>query len=133
MPVVSDFTRIVGDKDIIVPPDTDPDNNRVVFTFNTGGRHAPASAYIILMVRGMNQTSQNAKVLLNKKNIGVIFNNKGGRGMKWQTQIIHFDGGDLNNGDNDITFMSVPIDKDKPFFPDHYVIRNVICHFHQDV
>ncbi len=131
MPVVSDFIRIVGDEDIRVGDSAQPVN----LPFNTGGRHAPATAYIIMMVKGMTVTSNNAAVYLNDhpQPVGWIFNNHGGGVNEWQTQIVHFNGSDLNNGDNVLELRGVTYTGGGSDHFDDYYVRNVICHFHQDV
>ena len=120
MPVVSDFTTIRSDG---------PDSTSTVTVgpgswnaeFDTGGRHAPGTAYIAFELRGMEQASQKAEVTLNGDDIGFL---TGGSPNQWATQIMSVPGSALNNGNNLIAVGPVA---NQPF-----QLRNVICHFHQD-
>ena len=129
MPVVSDFIKIVGDSNQRVGDGAQPRK----FNFNTGGRHAPGTAYIIMMVKGMTVTANHAEVHLNDKHVGWIFNNNGGGVNEWQTQMVHFNGSDLNNGNNQVELRGVTYPGGVDDHLDDYFVRNVICHFHQDV
>lgn len=144
MPVVSDYVRIdfndshvfddSGDHGIINYRVGDGASTRTAH-FDTGGRHAPGAVYIIFMVKGMTATTNDAEVILNGIPIGKIFNNKGGRRDEWQTQILHVLGAGnwLNNGDNELQLKAVTYSGGGDDKFDDYYIRNMYCHFHQDV
>ena len=118
MAVVSDFTTIVDDRFEIVG------NIEKKFNFDTGGRHAPGDAYIILMVSGLIGVNENAEVILNGTVVGNIFNDKGGPKDRWRTQMIHTRGIRLKNGMNELKLTPVG---------EQYIVTNVYCHFKQDV
>ena len=127
MPVVSDFTTIVGDSSHRVGDGAQPQK----FNFNTGGRRSSSTGYIVLMVQGMTVTTHHAKVLLNDKHVGWIFNNNGAKVQQWQTQTVHFNGSDLKSGNNQVEFHGVTYEGGGTDHFDDYYVRNVICHFHQ--
>lgn len=127
MPVVGDWIRIIGDSNQRVGDGAQPRK----FNFNTGGRNAGSTAYIIMMVKGMTVTTASAEVHVNDKHIGWIFNNNGGGVNEWQTQIVHLDGSDLNDGDNQLELRGVTYSGGGDDHFDDYYVRNVICHFHQ--
>ena len=127
MAVLGDWTKIVGDTNERIG---DPHQSKT-FKFPTGGRRSIGDSYISLMVKGMTVTSNHAQVKLNGKNVGVIFNNKGGRVNEWQNQIINFVSSDLNNGDNLLEISSVTYAGSGEDHFDDFFVRSVICHFHQ--
>mgnify|MGYP005664456007 CR=1 FL=1 len=128
MPIVSDFETIVGDASYRVGDSAQPRR----FNFSTGGRKHSRTAYIVLMVKGMTVTNRHAKVFLNDKDVGLIFNNNGGGVNQWQTQTIHFNGSDLRNGENTVEFHGVTYEGGGADHFDDYYVRNVICHYHQE-
>jgi hypothetical protein len=81
----------------------------------------------------MTVATKNAKVYLNDKHVGHILNNKGGNKDEWQTQIIQLVGGDLINGDNTLELRAVEFSGGGDNNFDDYFVRNMICHYHQDV
>ena len=120
MPVVSDFTTIRSDgvessSTVTVGP------GLWNAEFDTGGRHAPGTAYIAFELRDMEQNTQQAEVRLNGDRIGFL---TGGSPNQWATQFVSFPGSALNNGNNALVVGPVA---NQPFR-----LRNVICHFHQD-
>ena len=129
MPVVSDFTHIVGDQNIRIGDGSN--ESGYTKSFGTGGRHASTNAFISFMVKGMTATNDNADVFVNDVKIGVLFNNNGGNANHWQTQTVSMSGSNLNSGNNvlRVSPVSNPTSPTDDF--DDYFIRNVICHFHQ--
>ena len=122
MPVVSDFTTIRGNgSDGSSTFTVGPGSWKA--EFDTGGRHAPGTAYIAFELRDMEQNTQKAEVTLNGDRIGFL-TGWGGSPDQWATQIISVPGSSLNNGNNLIAVGPVA---NQPFR-----LRNVICHFHQD-
>jgi hypothetical protein len=124
MPVVSDFTTIHWDDNgsVKIGPTT---NDKWQENFNTGGRHAAGSAYIIIELRRL-KNSEDALVEVNGDGVGLLTGNKGGPDDQWQTQILSFKGSTLKDGNNAIKVTPrVSLEK-------QCQIRNVICHFHQD-
>ncbi|MBD0261388.1 MAG: hypothetical protein ICV78_01335 [Tolypothrix sp. Co-bin9] len=117
MPVVSDFITILADNQQRTV--TAPDGLTITNGFNTGGRHAPGTAYISFMVRGLTAGSPN--VFVNNTDVGNLLSNDG----NWQTQTVTLAGNVLNNGNNVLRISGVP--------GDPFDVRSVICHFHQDV
>lgn len=115
MPVVSDFIIILADNQqrTVTSPDGLTVNN-----IDTGGRHAPGTAYISFMVKGL--TGGDPNVFVNDTDVGNLFRNDG----SWQTQTVTLAGSVLNNGNNVLRISGVP--------GDSFVVRSVICHFHQD-
>ena len=131
MPVVSDFIMIgESNKQVSIGVAGANANGWTSPDFNTGGRHAPGTAYISFMVAGMTETTQNAKVLLNNTaEIGALIHNNGGNNKHWQTQMVAFKGSLLKDGNNTLRVEAVS----KPDgTKDPFGIRNVVCHFHQD-
>jgi hypothetical protein len=124
MPVVSDFTTILGDDSANIG------SASFEKSFDTGGRHGPGTAYIAFMVAGMTETNQNAVVEVNNDPVGHLLRNKGGNPDHWQTQMVSFSGSQLKNGTNSVRVH--PVDKAGGTGNDPFQIRNVICHFHQD-
>lgn len=112
MPVVCDFTRIVGDavRDI--------GNAAVEMTFGTGGREAGEDALLIFSVRGLNN---NVPVLVNNVNVGALTPNP--TQNHWYTQMVYLPGTNLISGNNELQLEAVNND---PF-----QIRQVTCFFHQ--
>jgi hypothetical protein len=129
MPVLSDFIHIVRDENIRIGDGSN--ENGFTRPFNTGGRRASSSAYIIFMVKGMTATDDDADVFVNDKKVGVLFKAKGADINHWQTQIVSLDGSDLKDGDNVLRVGSVSNPTGTDAFDD-FTIRNVYCHFHQE-
>lgn len=117
MPIVSDFITILADTQQSTV--TAPDGLSITQGFNTEGRHAPSTAYISFMVRGLTAGSPN--VFVNNTDVGNLFSNDG----NWQTQTVTLAGNVLNSGNNVLRISGVPNDT--------FDVRSVICHFHQDV
>jgi hypothetical protein len=132
MPVVSDYTLILGDENVAISDSSNTNGWDKVF--NTGGRET-APAFITFMVRGMTQTDANAEIFINNELIGHLFNNKGGNRDHWHTQTVAMGGASLKDGDNVIRVETVPIDNPGAGVGalDDFQIRNVICHFKQNV
>ncbi len=117
MAVVSDFTTILADTqqtEVLGQDFTSAPGD-----FNTGGRHAPGTAYISFMVQGL--TTNSANVFVNDKHAGALLPNDG----HWTTQTVTLKGSLLDNGDNVLRVSHVA--------GDPFLIRSVICHFKQDV
>ena len=128
MPVVSDFTTILGDKDVTIGDGS----NEAGWTvpFGVGAPEPGETGYISLMVRGMTAATTNAQVFLNDNPIGQIFNNNGGNKSHWTTQMVSF-GSHVKNGTNILRVMPVANPNPGADQYDDFTIRNVICHFHQ--
>ena len=62
--------------------------------WNTGGRHAPGTADVSLMIRGLQ--GKEPRVLVNGAFVGRLLPND----KQWVTASVHFVGDVLNNGDN---------------------------------
>ncbi len=129
MPVVSDFTTILGDSNVKIGDNSN--ESGWTQSFNTGGRHSPGTAMITFMIKGMTVTTSNATVFVNDKNVGTLFNNRGGNANHWQTQTVSLNGSSLNNGNNVIRVTPVTNQTSSTDDFDDYFLRNVICHFHQ--
>ena len=131
MPVVSDYIMIEGaNKQVSIGSDGDNRNGWTSPPFDTGGRHG-GSAYISVMVSGMTDSAQNAKVFLNNRpeEIGHLLRNNGGSSSHCNMQTVVFSGSLLNDGKSRLRIEAV----DKPDGTrDAFKIRNPICHFHQD-
>ena len=131
MPVVSDYTTIVGDSNIQIGDN----HNESGWTkqFSTGGRLSSQKAFISFMVKGMTQTENNAQVFVNDTNVGKLFNNNNGKRNHWNTQTISLAGSVLKSSGNN-TLRVEPVINAENFGGDFddYFIRNVICHFKQN-
>ena len=130
MTVVSDFTHIVGDQNIRIGDNSN--ESGFTDTFSTGGRNSTHNAFITFMISGMTVTTDNADVFVNNTKVGVLFNNKGGNPNHWQTQTVSMSGSTLNNGNNTLRVSPVTNQTSATDDFDDYLIRNVICHFHQN-
>lgn len=144
MPVLCDFTQIVGDTPVNIG-----DSNPVwSATFNTGGREASQTGFLILNVRGLTHSDLNVPVSLNGTQIGSIQTYRpGGAGIDttnvnqpeklrqndhWYTQMIAFSGNQINDGNNTIQIQAAqfPESTQSNRFDD-FQIKDVICFFHQ--
>jgi hypothetical protein len=144
MPVLSDFTQIIGDT-----PVTIGDSNPVWSgSFNTGGREAGQPGFLIFNVRGLTHSDLDVPVSINGTQVGTIHNYRpGGSGIDttnvnqpekfrqadhWYTQMIAFTGTQINDGDNRIQIQAVqfPENTQTNRF-DEFEIKNLVCFFHQ--
>ena len=112
MPVLCDFTRIVGDGAQSIG------NAAVELTFGTGGREAGEDALLIFSVKGLNST---VPVKVNNADVGSLTPNP--TQAHWYTQMVYMGGSALNNGDNELQLEAVN--------NDGFQIRQVSCFFHQ--
>ena len=135
MPVVCDFAQIVGDSPVTIG---DP---RPVWEaeFSTGGRRSNAAAFLLFNVRGLTYTDTDVNVKLNNRVVGKIYRYGGLSGSDKTemarhryTQMIHFNGSDLNNGNNEIQIEAVgfPGSSNANMYDD-FQIKNLVCFFHQ--
>ena len=134
--VVSDFIEIVGDS-----PVTIGDGLPVwEANFNTGGRVASATAFLILNVRGLTYASFDVDVKVNNQSVGTI-QRYGGvtnadrdqQAKHWFTQMISLAGSVLKDGINEIQISAVkyPGSTASNTFDD-FALKNVYCFFHQE-
>ena len=132
MTTVADFTSIFSGATVTIGDGSNP--NGWTESFNTAGRLGAKKAYLTLMLQHMTATLQNAVVKVNNSKVGELFNSKDGNALHWQTQMIVFDGGILNDGNNTIDVF--PVDSANPSpgeTRDDFNIREVVCHFHKEV
>ena len=130
MALLSDFITIQGDASVTIGDA----NSQATFPFNTGGRHASGQAFLMLMVRGMTEATENANVAINGVSVGQIRRRNGADPDHWFTEIINVGGGQLENGNNILGIGRVPRltpTPDNQF--DDFLVRNIICFFQQDV
>jgi hypothetical protein len=111
MPVVGDYILIQGDA---VTKFTKFEE------WNTGGRHAPGTAYVSLMIRGLQ--AKEPRVLVNGTFVGRLLPNDG----QWVTESVHFGGEVLRNGDNTLEIKDLTSGDEVEF-------KSIMCHFKQDV
>ncbi|NEO96777.1 MAG: hypothetical protein F6K56_44405 [Moorea sp. SIO3G5] len=116
MPVVCDFTEIIGDNPVNITSAVLERN------FNTGGRHSSA-AFLIFNVRGITSTSVPVKV--NNRVVGNIFPYPNSNTSHWFTQMISLSSSQLNNGNNEVQIETPGNDS--------FQIKNMVCFFHQNV
>ncbi|MBD2441010.1 polysaccharide lyase family protein [Nostoc sp. FACHB-110] len=140
---VSDFIEIT---------DTDPNTNkqeeitigddRLVWErrFNTPSRKSNRTAFLIFNIRGLTDTESEVKVKINNETIGTItpypgLSEASKQQIKkhWYTQMIGIPGKVLKDGENEIQIEAVgfPGANNSNKFDD-FVIKNVICFFHQN-
>lgn len=130
MPILSDFTHIVGDQSIRIGDGSN--ESGYTDSFPTGGRNPDDTAFISFMIKGMTVTDENADVFVNDVKVGVLFNSNGGNRNHWNTQIVSLGGSGLNNGNNVLRVGPVTNPGSANDDYDDFYIRNVICHFHQN-
>lgn len=112
MPIVSDFTRIVGDNPRPIG------NAAVELPFGTGGRDANHDALLVFGVRGLNSTVQ---VKVNNNPVGSL--SPTSTQTHWFTQMVYLTGGQLNNGNNELQLEAVNNDA--------FEVKDVTCFFGQ--
>lgn len=122
------FATIIGDVGQEVPTALPGAEVQLGSTFNTGGRRAGASetggesAFLMFSVVGM---LGSARVILNDSDVGEITASSATviRGTAWSTQLIAIAGTQLKDGPgNRIVLRNVT---------DRFVIKNLICFYHQ--
>ena len=116
MTIVSDFIQIIGDSAQAIPA-TQGGAVVPLPSFNTGGRHSPATGLLMLAVRNLNGT---AEVVINGNLVGRI---TASPGTVFSTQLVATTGTQLNNGNNSIALRNVT---------DPFELKTVMCFFHQD-
>ena len=135
MPVLCDFTQVVGDKPVNIG-DSKPVWEK---TFNTGGRRPGSPGFFIFNVRGLTYTNVDVNVKLNNKVVGKISRygglntaDKNENAKYWYTQMVAFNGSDLNNGNNEVQIEAVGFPGSTPgnIFDD-FQIKDMMCFFHQ--
>jgi len=135
MPVLCDFIQIRGDTPVTIGDEQSSWEEN----FNTGGRHAPGTAFLIFNVRGLTFTNINVNVKINNQVIGQIARYGGLNDAErtdtanyWYTQMIAMDGSTLNNGNNEIQIEAVgfPGATNTNKFDDFF-LKDVICFFKQ--
>jgi hypothetical protein len=120
MPVLCDYTQIIGDAAQVIPQTTGsaevplPD-------FNTDGRNAngPAPSRNGLLMLSARNLAGSARVLINGQDVGTITATPG---TVFSTQMIALLADRLNAGDNKIALTDVS---------DTFELKNVVCFFHQ--
>jgi hypothetical protein len=145
MPVLCDFTLIVGDSPITIG-----DTDRVwEHTFNTGGRRASSPGFLIFNVSHLTHSNHDVVVSINGTQIGVIHNYRpGGTGIDmtninqpekwrqanhWYTQMIAFSGDQINDGNNRIQIQAVQFpERTSSNQFDEFQIKDMFCFFHQE-
>ena len=135
MPVVCDFTQIIGDEPVKIG-DSQPVWEA---NFDTGGVHQPGWAFLIFNVRGLTYTNVNVNVKINNVVIGQIARYGGSndaerneRAKYWYTQTITMYGSKLRNGSNEIQIEAVGFPgatNDNKF--DDFELKDMMCFFHQ--
>ena len=126
MPVVGDFV-VIENREITIG-DNGNAINPYEKSFNTGGRRTQEGAYVSLMVKGLRGNSSDAQVRINNRVIGSIEKTSDGGEDEWQTQMLAFDGNLLESGNNRITIFGAPFSGGNL---NDFVIKSLICHFHQ--
>lgn len=135
MPVVSDFTLIVGDSSVTIG-DSLPVWEK---QFNTGGRRSDAPALLIFNVRGLTYANSSVNVKINNTTVGQIHPYSGltnaerdNTANHWHTQMIAMNGTSLKDGDNEIQIEAVgfPGSTSTNKFDD-FNVKDVVCFFHQ--
>ncbi|MEA5574351.1 hypothetical protein [Calothrix sp. UHCC 0171] len=135
MTVLCDFTQIIGDTPVTIG-DPKPVWEQ---TFNTGGRESGSTGFLIFNVRGLTYTNVDVNVKLNNRVIGKIARygglndaDKNENAKYWYTQMVAFNGSDLNNGNNEVQIEAVgfPGSTDTNRFDD-FEIKDMMCFFHQ--
>lgn len=143
MTVLADYQFIESGPVIIGDP---PAENPFRRDFNTGGRLGGYTAFLTLMVSGLN-LGKGARVLINDREVGTIFPVSltvtvpnlpvAVNDTSWRTQTISFKSDILSSGDdadaNQLTIDAVPRANPQPndLF-ENFVISNVLCFFRQD-
>lgn len=135
MPVLCDFTQIVGDAPVNIG-DALPVWEK---NFNTGGRHRDGTAFIIFNIRGLTYADANIDVKINNRSIGRIYPypclndaDRNNVARHWYTQMIAMNGSELNNGDNEIQINAVGFaGSNNANRFDDFEIKDVMCFFHQ--
>lgn len=136
MPVLCDFTQIVGDT-----PVTIGDGLPVwEASFGTGGRVSTETALLIFNVRGLTYANTNVNVKINNSTVGQIHRYGGLTNAErddtanyWYTQMIAVSGSTLKaDGNNEIQIEAVgfPGATNTNKFDD-FQLKDVICFFHQ--
>jgi hypothetical protein len=119
MAVLADYIEILGDNPQNISPVQgsaevplgDRDGK-----FNTSGRDSSGTALLLYSVKNL---AGSAAVFVNNVKVGSITATPGGA---FSTQMILMDSGKIKDGDNDIVLKNVT---------DPFVIKDVICFFHQ--
>jgi len=119
MPVLCDWTQIVGDSSITVPVANGGAEVPVPLdgsTFGTGGRVSTETALLIFSVKNMTGTAQ---VFINNHHVGDIGPTSG---SLWSTQLIAVSGTQINDGNNHLVMKNVT---------DAFNLKDLMCFFHQ--
>lgn len=117
MPVVADYTMILGDLD---KDDGAGSTFREWDNWDTGGR-TDGTAYISLMTFGLDSRAKKLpRVLVNGTFVGrLVASSDSG----WMTQAVHFEGKLLKSGKNKLEIKDAPLDAQ---------FKSIVCHFHQE-
>jgi hypothetical protein len=135
MPVLCDFTQIVGDSPVTIG-DSLPVWEK---SFGTGGRQADETALLIFNIRGLTYATNTVNVKINNQVVGQIhpyggLNNaeRDDAAKYWYTQMIAVSGSTLVDGNNEIQIDAVgfPGATNTNKFDD-FQLKDVICFFHQ--
>ncbi len=136
MAVVSDYTTVLDGSTTIGDGQVNWE-----MTFNTGGRRTSGTALLSLMVRGLTHASNAVPVRVNDTVVGHITPNRypteADRAVvsdHWFAQYFAFPANVLNDGNNEIRVEAAPFPEATPANNfDDFTIRDVVCHFKQDV
>ena len=126
MPVLSDFTTILGDSTVEIGDGSN--RNGWTANFDTGGRTG-GTAFITFMMKGLTKAQGNAQVFVNDTPVGYLFHSNGGNANHWSMQTVSLKGGTLKDGGNVLRVESVQATTSGY---DNYFLRDIICHFHQE-
>jgi hypothetical protein len=136
MPIVSDFSVIIGNNEVIRLGDPSDYNDALtVWTsrFDTGGRHSRGRAFLMFNVKGLTTTSDDVPVTINHQVVGHIHPYKGIPEDNWHNQIITFPGNILRNGNNDIRIEAITYSVTPPEgnIYDDFWLKDMVCFFQQ--
>ncbi len=135
MPVLCDFTQIVGDSPVTIG-DSLPVWEQ---SFGTGGRWSDETALLIFNIRGLTHATTSVNVKVNNQVVGQIHPYGGLNDAQrtdtakyWYTQMIAVSGSTLHDGNNEIQIEAVgfPGATNTNKFDD-FELKDVICFFHQ--
>jgi hypothetical protein len=115
MPVVANFVMIRGDDPLLIG------SAAVELPFNTGGRDAGHTAFLIFNVRGLNSI---VPVKVNNVTVGSLFKTEE-LSARFATQMVALQGSSLKDGTNELQLEGAGNDQ--------FEIKDVFCFFGQSV
>ncbi len=134
MPVVCNFTQIIGDSPITIG------DMRQVWeqNFSTPGRQSNHPAFLIFNIRGLTYATEKVSVRVNNVVVGSLVPyaaaNDAARDMlggHWFTQMVALTGSQLNDGQNELQINAIGYpgsSADNAF--DDFMVKNVSCFYH---